>query len=193
MTLKDLIDTRSIALSLSEAALTEAIDIRNPIKAQAFLARVRDDRMKGMEHMRRDLATALAVSLEEVDAAIDASRQARWARFDAEWRTAFVPHAMLTTTNRIPQPIFAAAMTGATEKLRIDLPEAVPRVNWPRWVADRLPPGLGGFGRVTGFALNYTPDCAVFFDRDANPLREETEAYRRGTASLRGLSPKILS
>ena len=47
---------------------------------------------------------------------------------------------------------------------------------------------MESFDRVTGFVINYTPDRAVRFDRNASPIEELKHAYRRGSLWMRGLS-----
>jgi len=145
--------------------------------------------MRGMPHMRRDFATILEVPQELVDEAIQASRDIRFERQDAEWRAEFQPHAVLTTARDIPQPIFAAAMTGADKKLSIVRPETISAVQWPKWILERLPRGLPGFGIVTGFVINHTPDYAVRFDLDGNPVETLDKAYRRGRVYMQGMPP----
>ena len=191
MTLKELVANRMEVLGLSDRDFTRLLGIRNPNKARAFIERAQADDMKGMVHMRHQIANALQVPVFEVENAIQASKQADFQRHDAEYRAIFKPHAMLTTTYSVPQPIHAALLTGAPEKLRIEIPADLPKVRWPQFVADQLPDGLPGFGWVTGFAINYSPDHAVYFDREANPYQVRNAAYRRGHGGMYGISPAL--
>lgn len=186
--LSDLIEARRAELGLSEREFFHAIGIRNPNKGPAMMEHIRTGRMKSMVHMRRQIATALQVSIDEIDAAIDASTRWRAAMLNEAWRAAFRPHAVLTTSREIPSPIFAAALTGAERKLYVSFLEGLPELRWPEHVAALLPEGLPGFGRVTGFVINYTPDRAVRFDREARPVETLKEAYRRGSIWMRGIS-----
>lgn len=185
LTLGTLVTHRVAVLGLSDAQLAERLHIRNPNKARDFHARLEAEDMRGMEHMRRPLAQALGLTPAHIDQAIAASRAARQARQEADWRTAFVPHAVLDTARPIPQPVFAAAVSGADKKLRMDLPHDRPALGWPALVARALPPGLPGYGRVTGFFINWTPDAATRFDRTGTPLEKLDHAVRRGVSTMR--------
>lgn len=186
--MNELLSRRMADLKQGEQALFEALGIRKAGKGRALLERIGRDEMKGMLHHRRDLAAALDVPVEEIDAAIEVSRTRCSRRFDDAWRASFRPHAVLTTTRQIPQPIFVAALTGAEKKLYIEPPDHLPEPGWPAHVAAQLPRGLPGFGGVTGFVINYTPDRAVRFDRAGNPVEELDSAYRRGSLWMRGIS-----
>ncbi len=192
VTLVDLITSRLVVLGLSQAALFEALGFRSHVKGTALMERLAKEDLRGVEHLRRPLSAALGVPQAEIDAAIAASRERKWQREDAEWRAEFRPHAVLTTTHRIPQPIFAAALTGSERMLFIELPPDLPVQRWPRAIAASLPEGVPGFGWVTGFVINYTPDRAVRFDCSANPVEELTKAYRRGSVRMRGVSAAVL-
>ena len=49
-----------------------------------------------------------------------------------------------------------------------------------RQALDRLPEGAPAFGKPVGFVINYSPDKAVRFDRNGQPIA----AVRPGTAVL---------
>ena len=54
-----------------------------------------------------------------------------------------------------------------------------------RQVLDRLPEGVPAFGKTVGFAINYSPDKAVRFDRNGQPVAILDKAVRPRTAVLR--------
>jgi len=191
-TLSELLERRMVERQVGVKALNDELGIRNVGKGRALLDRIRRDDMKGVVHHRRELAAALEVPVEEIDVAIKASRARYYKRIDDAWRASFRPHAVLTTTREIPQPIFVAALTGAEKRLYIDPPDDLPEPAWPGYVAARLPPMIPGFGRVTGFVMNYTPDRAVRFDLAGNPMEALEEAYRRGSLWMRGISAAAL-
>jgi hypothetical protein len=189
MALYQLVETRLRELGLSKEGFTEKLGIKHPAKAQNLFRKLQADDMRNMPHMRRSFATVLRVPQGAVDEAILASRDLRFERQDAAWRAEFRPHAVLTTAHNIPQPIFATAMTGADKKLSTVLPEAMAAIQWPKWVLERLPIGLPGFGKVTGFVINYTPDHAVRFDLEGNPVKTLDKAYWRGRVYMQGECP----
>jgi hypothetical protein len=61
------------------------------------------------------LPQALDVPAELVQKAIDDTTRQRHEAYEAAWRAAFRPHAIILTDRRIPQPIFVAAMIGVYE------------------------------------------------------------------------------
>jgi len=134
-----------------------------------------------MIHMRHQMVDVLDVTIGQVDEAIQASKDAYYGRIDAAWRATFQPHAVLITANRIPSPIFVAALTGAAQKLYIDPPANISKLAWPGWLVKHVPEGLPAFGKVKGFVINYTPDHAIRFDLLGNPIEALDSAYRRGT------------
>jgi hypothetical protein len=44
---------------------------------------------------------------------------------------------------------------------------------------------IPAFGKPVGFVINYSPDKAVRFDRNGQPIETQDEAVRPGTAVLR--------
>lgn len=186
--LADLVDAYVVRAGGDPSKLLAALGFRNPRKGAEFLTRIRLDDVRNAIHHKRDLALALDLPRAHIDAAITESSRRWHDALDARWRAAFKPHAVLTTANQIPRPIFAAALTGVDRKLLIDLPEDVAKPAWPRHVAKNLPYGLPGFGRVTGFVINYTPDQAVRFNLDGNPVEKLDKAYIRGSTAMRGIN-----
>jgi hypothetical protein len=51
-------------------------------------------------------------------------------------------------------------------------------------VVIRKKPFVTFFGRTTGFIVNYTPDHAVRFDVDGNPVESLPQAYVPGTVEV---------
>ena len=194
-TLHELIVTRLAASDMDEAAFFAAMGVRDPRKGAAMLDRISREDMTHLAHLRRGLARTLGVPLAEVDAAAEVSAQLAAARWEAAWRDAFRPHAVLTTLRHglAHGQIVIGLMAKAPSKLRIDLPDRLPVLAWPKHVAATVPEKLVGFGPVTGFVVNYAPDRAVWFDRTGEPHVTLTRAYIRATdGALTGLAPSIL-
>ena len=145
-----------------------------------------------MAHLRHQMADALDVTVAQVDGSIQASKDAYYAKLDADWRAAFQPHAVLVTANKIPNPIFIAVMTGSARKLYITPPDNISQLAWPGWVAKQVPEELPAFGKIEGFVINYTPDHAVRFDLLGNPVEVLDTAYCRGTAHMPSMSPLVV-
>ena len=85
----------------------------------------------------------------------------------------------------MPSPIFVAAMIGVEKLLRIDLDATQGPVSFVRQMLDRLPERVPAFGKTVGFVINYSPDQAVRFDPNGQPIAILDEAVRPGTAVLR--------
>jgi hypothetical protein len=58
-------------------------------------------------------------------------------------------------------------------------------VSFVRQVLDRLPEWVPAFGEPIGFVINYSPDRAVRFDSNGQPIAILDKAVRPGTAVLR--------
>ena len=135
------------------------------------------------------LPRALETSAETVKHALDqtvrdielAEKQEAEAR-DKIWRENFRPHAIILTEHTVPSPIFVAAIIGVEKLLRIDLDATRGPVSFVRQVLDRLPNRVPAFGTPIGFVINYSPDKAVRFDRNGQPIAILDKAVRLGTA-----------
>ena len=84
----------------------------------------------------------------------------------------------------MPSPIFVAAIIGVEKLLRIDLDATQGPVSFMKQVLDRLPEGVPAFGKPIGFVINYSPDKAVRFDPNGQPIAMLEKAARPGTANL---------
>lgn len=192
-----LIEARCAALGLGRGELARRTGYRNPAKAlQRLDALLAGDFAKSRD-LLRSLPAALGVSPEEVAAALDSSRRqiaaaeaAEQQARDAAWRATFTPHAVILTAETFPRPFFMAAIVGVERLLRIDFATHSAPVTYVRQALDRLwrhrpqPPGVMCFGAATGFVVNYTPDRAIRFDLDGNPLEALPRACRPGEAQL---------
>jgi hypothetical protein len=58
-------------------------------------------------------------------------------------------------------------------------------VSFVRQALDRLPEGVPALGKTIGFVINYSPDKAVRFDRNGQPIAILDKAVRPRTAVLR--------
>jgi hypothetical protein len=103
---------------------------------------------------------------------------------EAEWRIAFRPHAIIATDRSVPSPIFVAALIGVEKILRIDLDTSLPEETFVHQALAKVPDQTAAFGRPIGVTINYSPDRAVRYDLNGNPIETLAEAVRCGEASL---------
>jgi hypothetical protein len=152
---------------------------------------LREGHIAGTKQFLDVLPQALETSAETVKCALDqtvrelesAEQQEAEAR-DKIWRENFRPHGIILTEKTVPNPIFVAAMIGVEKLLRIDLDTTQGPVSFVRQVLDRLPDGVPAFGKPNGFVINYSPDKAVRFDSNGQPIAILDKAVRPGTAVL---------
>ena len=140
------------------------------------------------------LAAALEVDKVVVEKAItataeiiaDANRLAEAER-DAAWRNSFKPHAYLVGSTNRPSQITFYGMTGGPERwLKIPLDLSQPSVTYAVQAHDFVAktPFVPYHGGTTGFIVNYTPDSAVRFDVDGNPVEHFDRAYIPGQVEV---------
>jgi hypothetical protein len=187
-----LIRSRTIELGLSRGEFAKRLGYKNIAKGIRRIDALRDGDIKGSKQFLDVLSQALEISAETVERALDqtvreielAEKREAEAR-DKIWRENFRPHTIILTERTVPSPIFVAAMIGVEKLLRIDLDATQGPVSYVRQVLDRLPEGVPAFGKPIGFVINYSPDQAVRFDRNGQPIETLDEAVRPGTAVLR--------
>ena len=140
-----------------------------------------DELPQALETAAEIVTLALDQTVREIELAEQQEAEAR----DKIWRENFCPHAIVLTERTVPSPIFVAAIIGIEKLLRIDLDATQGPVSFVRQVLDRLPEGVPAFGKPTGFVINYSPDKAVRFDSNGQPIAMLDKAVRPGTAVLR--------
>ncbi len=141
-----------------------------------------------------NLATALEVDKNVVEEAIRATaeivaeteRHAE-AEWDTAWLVSFKPHAYLVGSRNRPSQITFYGMTGGPERwLKIPLDLSQPPVTYAVQAHEVVAktPFVPFFGKTTGFVVNYTPDSAVSFDLDGNPVEHFGRAYIPGQVEV---------
>ena len=108
-------------------------------------------------------------------------------RRDAAWRAAFKPHAYLLGTHTRPSSITIFGISGGAKRwLNIPLDLEQPPVTFATQALGfvRQTPVVPFFGPTTGFVINYTPDRAVRFDLEGNPVECFPCAYFPGDVTL---------
>jgi hypothetical protein len=186
-----LIRSRMTELGLSRGEFAKRLGYKNLAKGIRRIDALCDGDIEGTKQFLDVLPQALETSAETVKLALEqtvreielAEKQEAEAR-DKIWRENFRPHAIILTERTVPSPIFVAAIIGVEKLLRIDLDATQGPVSFMRQALDRLPEGVPAFGKPIGFVINYSPDKAVRFDRNGQPVAILDKAVRPGTAVL---------
>jgi hypothetical protein len=140
------------------------------------------------------LAIALEIDRKAVDAAAratseiiaEAERQAA-AVADAAWRAAFVPHGYLKGSQTRPSQITIYGISGGPKRwLLIKLDATKPAFTFATQALAvvKKTPCVPFFGATTGFVINYSPDTAVRFDLEGNPVKHLDRAYSPGDVAV---------
>jgi hypothetical protein len=133
------------------------------------------------------LPIALEVGEDDVDLAVRETayliaqgKQIAAAEREIAWRGSFKPQAYLCGTQARPSSITMYALSGGPERwLKIPLDCSRPPVTYATQalVVVHNTPTVPFFGPTTGFIVNYTPDCAVKFDVNGDPVEILGRAY----------------
>lgn len=175
--------TRMAVLGLSKAALARRMGYLTTVEkgVRRLDALLRGD-LKIYRHVRGALAIGLGVDAGVLDAVVEDTRHVQWARIDRDYRRGFLAHVVWDTERRVPRSIAVAAIAGLQRALYFCLSSENPS-DWSEQAALHCPTSLPCYGAVCGFWVNYSPDCAVYFDRLGNPISVRNEAVRPGTAT----------
>jgi hypothetical protein len=126
------------------------------------------------------LPGALGLPPDTVDAAaretqqiLDDEARIAAAEREAEWRASFQPSAYLLGTETRPSSITMFGISGGSQRwLRIPLDLTQPAITYASQAhaVVRRTPITPFFGRTIGCIVNYTPDFAVRFDLNGDPV-----------------------
>jgi hypothetical protein len=210
--LTTLIQNRCRQLGLRKIDLIRRTSYRNHAKGVRRLEALLAGDLDGAPELLRSLPQALDIRpdefhrvVQETRDALELERREAAAAAEAEWRAAFVPHAVILAERDIPQPIFVAALIGAKRLLHIEFENEEPATFLDQALEQaKRRPGmfwdskeiLPAFGKVIGVAVNYTPEYAVYHDLEGNVLASRPRAHRIGEATLwigkRAVLPELL-
>lgn len=192
----NLIENQAKRLSLRRSELALRCGFKNVEKGLRRIDGVchGDLDSPGAKMVLDNLASALEVEKVVVENAIattadiiaEANRLAE-AKREAAWRESFKPHAYLVGSQNRPSQITFYGLTGGPERwLKIPLDLSQPAVTYAvqahEFVAKM--PFVPYHGRTTGYVVNYTPDSAVRFDLDGNPVEHFDRAYMPGQVEV---------
>ena len=186
-----LIRSRMTELGLSRGEFAKRLGYKNIAKGIRRIDALCEGDLEGTKQFLDALPQALQTSADTVKRALDhtvrelelAEKKEAAAR-DKIWRENFCPHAIILTERTVPSPIFVAAIIGVEKLLRIDLDLTQEPVSFVRQMLDRLPERVPAFGKPLGFVINYSPDKAVRFDRNGQPIAILDKSVRPRTATL---------
>jgi hypothetical protein len=186
-----LIRVRMSELDISRGELAKRLGHKNLARGVRRIDALCDGDLERTKQLFELLPQALETSTESVKLALEesfreiklAEEQETEAR-EKLWRENFRPHVIIVTERTIPSPIFVAALLGVEKLFRIDLDLNRRPVSFVEQALERLPEGVIAFGRTTGFVINYSPEQAVKFDCEGQPIEILDGAVRPGIATL---------
>jgi hypothetical protein len=185
--IEKLIIERCRELGLCRRELVERCGYKNISKGLRRLDQVYAGDLEKTVSLLRGLPSALDLSPDIVQQAIDETIRQIAAEADARYRASFEPHGYLLGTSDWPSQIFIFGITGGPERwLKIPLDLSQPPLSYaPQALAVvRRTPFVKFFGATTGFIVNYTPDHAVRFDVEGRSVETLTRAHRPGEVTL---------
>jgi hypothetical protein len=140
------------------------------------------------------LPAALELEASEVEKAVEETadiialaRAEEEAKAETAWRASFEPAAYLIGTESRPSSITMYGMSGGAKRwLRIPLDLSKPPITFATQALAvvRRTPTAPFFGATKGFIVNFTPDHAVQFDTDGEPVASFERAYRPGEVEM---------
>jgi hypothetical protein len=186
-----LIRSRSNELGLRLTDLVLRSGYRNVAKGLRRLDQLYAGNFDGASGLIERLPSALDLPKTTIEQAVEESRRQIAEAKEEAWRAAFKPHAVILTDRKRPEPLFAAAIIGIDQLKRVDFAPASSPLTFIHQALDGLRKKLERwkgqipcFGKPTGIIINYSPDRAVRFGLDGQPLEMLDGAYRLGQASL---------
>jgi hypothetical protein len=182
-----LIEQRCRELGLRRSEVAAGCGYKNLSKGVRRLEQVLAGHFERADALLRELPKALSLSPGVVQEAIDKTVRQIAARQEAIWRAAFRPAAYLLGTTERPSQIFFFGITGGPERwLKIPLDLSQPPLGYvaQALAVVRKTPEVKFFGPTTGFVINYSPDHAVRFDLEGQPVETLAHAYRPGEVTV---------
>ena len=164
-----LVADRMKELGLGRSDLARRMGYSNISKGSRRVDELLEDDLFLAVRLRKVLAQGLAVEVEQVDRAIEATAETARTEHWREYCASFVPHAVALCER--DKPSFMLVFGRAVGQRRMRFPDDLSPVAYTQWAFDRLPAEVRGFGETTGFVVNYTPYAGLEFDKHGNVVR----------------------
>ena len=174
--LQTLVGDRMTELGLGRSDLARRMGFSNIGKGCRRVDELLEDDLFLAVRLRKMLAQGLVLEVEAVDRAIEATAAKERAEQWQEYCASFVPHAVALCER--DKPSFMLVFGRAVGQPRMRLPDDLPPVAYTQWAFDRLPSEIRGFGKTTGFVVNYTPYAGLEFDKEGNVVRVLERAHQ---------------
>ena len=171
-----LLEDRVKELGLERSDLARRMGYSNVGKGRRRVDELLDDDLFLAVRLRRMLAQGLPLEVEEVDRAIEATAERERTEHWQEYCASFVPHAVALCER--DRPSFMLVFGRAAGQRRMRFPEDLSPVEYTQWAFDRLPSEIRGFGKTTGFVVNYAPDAGVEFNEQGRVVRVLPRAHQ---------------
>jgi len=187
-----LVSSRCEELDLKPVELVRRCGYQNISKGLRRLEQLYSANFRSSRALIHALPSALDVPEDLVTKAVeDTERQIHESK-EAAWRAAFVPHAVVLTEQERPTQLFVAIFLGIERLLRVDFDVSESPATYPQQalegvrqkVGEWKPGEIPTFGKPVGVIVNYSPDRAVLFDLEGQPIEMMDRAYRLGEASF---------
>jgi hypothetical protein len=203
--IRDLVETRLKELGIQRSELALRCGYKNVNKGNRRIEAIcgGDLDSSSGRMILKALPTTLEVSEDVVNAAaretadaLDRRKRTAAAEREEAWRASFKPHAYLVGTETRPSSITMYGFSGGPERwLRIPFDYSQRPVTYATQALAvvRNTPTVAFFGPTTGYIVNYTPDRAVRFDLDGDPVEVLPRAYPPGQIELQTGRSKISS
>ena len=188
--IEDFVRRRCHELDLTLVQLVQRCGYKNTSKGLQHLQRIFDCHPKRNASLLRNLPRGLEVSADVLADAIKKSHdQIAEAEF-AAWCRFFVPHAIICTERKIPEPIFVAALVGVAKLKRVDFDASLCTDQIHTLIQAEIARRqarsgtIVSFGKATGYVINWAINQTERFDLNGQLIEKLPRPERLGTATL---------
>lgn len=189
----DFLESNMSDKGLSPKALIAAAGYTNITKGLRRYEQVLSGDFSNCNEIIDKLPEIFGCPSEDVARVLDDTRYVVQGRHDRDFRLVFKPHVIWACTNTRPTSIAMAGASNAGRFLRFDPENLDLPAEFSTQAVQARPEGVPLFGRTHGFYVNYSPDVAVLFDKEGEPVQVLDACVRPGysTASVGGRSFRL--
>ena len=184
MSLDQLIRQHMQDLGIRRADLARRMGYVNIAKGCRRIDQICAGDLELAENLRIALSQGLAVDVEVIDESIEFTRAERIAAEDEAYRQSFKPHAVILTERQVPTQVTFYAVTGGARHRIIPFKEGSTPKTYAVQAREALPETVPGLGRPTGYVVNYSPDYALWFNREGRLVGRLDRALRVGQSAV---------